>query len=63
MSYRKLIVADQSYEVFCQDINFVPCPISFSCPAKGRYRKNKSIRENWQVKMFAVAGNRLRSFY
>ena len=24
MNYRKLIVADQSYEVFCQDINFVP---------------------------------------
>ena len=56
MIYRKLIVTDQSYEVSCQDINFVPCPMRFSCPAQGRYRKNNSIRENWRVKMFAVAG-------
>ena len=31
MIYRKLIVTDQSYEVSCQDINFVPCPMRFSC--------------------------------
>ena len=56
MNYRKLIVTDQSYEVSCQDIYFVPCPMRLSCPAQGRYRENKSIRENWRVKMFAVAG-------
>ena len=56
MIYWKLIVTDQSYEVSCQDINFVPCPMRFSCHAQGRYRKNKSIRENSRVKMFAVAG-------
>ena len=39
----------------CQDINFVPCPMKFSFPAQGRYRENKSIRENWRVKMFKVA--------
>ena len=56
MIYQKLIVTDQSYEVPFQDINFVPCPTRFSCPAQGWYKENKSIRENWQVKMFAVAG-------
>ena len=40
----------------CQDLNFVPCPMRFSCPTQGCYRENKPIRENWQVKMFAVAG-------
>ena len=30
MTYRKLIVTAQSYEVSCQDINFVPCPMRFS---------------------------------
>ena len=30
MIYWKLIVADQSYEVSYQDINFVLCPIMFS---------------------------------
>ena len=34
MNYQKLIITDQSYEVSCQDINFVPCPIRFSCPAE-----------------------------
>ena len=33
-----------------EDINFVPCPMRFSCPAQGSYR------ENWLVKMFAVVG-------
>ena len=56
MIYWNLIVTDQSYEVSCQDINFVPCPMRFSWPAQGLYRENKSIRGNWQVKMFAVAG-------
>ena len=26
MIYVKLIVTDQSHEMSCQDINFVPCP-------------------------------------
>ena len=52
MVYQKLIITDQSYEVSCQDINFDPCPMRFSCPCI----ENKSIRENWRVKMFAVAG-------
>ena len=26
---------DQSYEVSCQDINFVPCPMRFSCLTQG----------------------------
>ena len=56
MIYWKLIVTDQSYEVSWQDINLVPCPMRFSCPTQGWYRRNKSIRENWRVKMFAVAG-------
>ena len=56
MIYQKLIMTDQSYEVSCQDINFVPCPMRFSCPAQGWYRENKSIRENRRVKMFVVAG-------
>ena len=56
MIYWKLIVTDQSYEVSCQDINFVPCPMRFSCPTQGSCRENKSITENWRVKMFAVAG-------
>ena len=33
MIYQKLIITDQSYEVSCQGINFVPCPMRFSCPA------------------------------
>ena len=56
MIYRKLIVVDQSYEVSFQDINFVPCPMRFSCPAQGWYGKMKSIGENWRVKMLARAG-------
>ena len=56
MIYRKLIVIDQNYEVSCPDINFVPCPMRLNCSAQGLYRANKSIRENWRVKMFAVAG-------
>ena len=56
MIYRKLIITDQSYEVSCRAINFVPRPMRFSCPAQDRYRETKSIRENWRVKMFAVAG-------
>ena len=56
MTYWKLIVTDQSYEVSCLDLKFFPGPMRFSCPTQGWYRKNKSIRENWQVKMFAVAG-------
>ena len=56
MIYWKLTVTDQSYEVFCTDINFVPRPMRFSCPTQGLYRENKYIRENWRVKMFAVAG-------
>ena len=56
MIYWKLKVTDQSYEVSFQHINFVPCPMRFSCPAQGWYRENKSIGENWRVKMFAVAG-------
>ena len=51
-----LTVTYQNYEVSCQDKNFVPCPKRFSCPALGRYRDNKSVRENQQVKMFAVVG-------
>ena len=54
--YRKLIVTDQSNEVSCLDKNFVPCPMRFSCPAQGRYRENKYVRENRRVKMFAVGG-------
>ena len=38
-----------------QDINFVPCPMRFSCPPQDWYRENKSLRENLQVKMFAMA--------
>ena len=38
MIYQKLKITnqsyDQSYEVSCQDINFVPCPMRFSCPAE-----------------------------
>ena len=34
MIYWKLIVTDQSYEVSCTDINFVPCPMRFSCPTQ-----------------------------
>ena len=34
MVYWKLIVTDQSYEVSCQDINFVPCPMRFSWPTQ-----------------------------
>ena len=34
MIYQKLIITDQSYEVSCQDINFVPYPMRFSCPAE-----------------------------
>ena len=34
MIYWKLIVTDQSYEVSCQDINFVPCPIRLSWPTQ-----------------------------
>ena len=34
MIYQKLIITDQSYEVSCQDTNFVPCPMRFSCPAE-----------------------------
>ena len=34
MIYHKLIINDQSYEVSCQDTNFVPCPMRFSCPAE-----------------------------
>ena len=56
MIYRRLIVTDQSYEESCQDINFVLCHMRFSRPARDWYRKNKSIRENLRVKMFAVAG-------
>ena len=40
MFYRKLIVTDQSYEVSCQDIDFVPCPMKFSCPAQASIREN-----------------------
>ena len=54
--YRKLIVIDQSYEVSCHDKNFVPCPLRFSCPAQGRYRENKYVRENRRVKMFQWDG-------
>ena len=56
MIYRKLIVPGQSYEVSCQDINFVPCLMRFHCSLRVDTEKNKSIRENWRVKMFAVAG-------
>ena len=35
MIYLKLIVTDQSYEVSCQAINFVPCPMRLSYPAQG----------------------------
>ena len=34
MISQKLIITDQSYEVSCQDINFVPCSMRFSCPAE-----------------------------
>ena len=34
MIYQKLIITDQSCEVSCQDINFVPCPVRFSYPAE-----------------------------
>ena len=45
MIYRKLIVTDQSYEVSCQDANFVPCPMRFSFPAQGRYRENNLLEK------------------
>ena len=51
MINQKLIITDQSYEVSCQDMNFVPCPMRLSCPAE----KINLLRENWRVKMFAVA--------
>ena len=34
MIYKKLIITDQSYEVSCQDIYFVPCPVRLSYPAE-----------------------------
>ena len=34
MIYQTLIRTDQSYEVSCQDINFVPCPMRFNCSAE-----------------------------
>ena len=34
MINQKLIITDQSYELSCKDINFVPCPMRFSCPAE-----------------------------
>ena len=34
MIYQKLIITDESYEISCRDINFVPWPIRFSCPAE-----------------------------
>ena len=34
MIYQKLIITDRSYEVSCQDINFVSCPMRFSCLAE-----------------------------
>ena len=55
--------AYQSYEVSCYDKNFVPCSLRFSCPAQGRYRENKYVRENRRVKMFAVGwGDIMQSF-
>ena len=42
MIYQKLIIADQSYEVSCQDINFVSMSHEIELPC----RENKSIREN-----------------
>ena len=55
--------AYQSYEVSCHDKNFVPCPLRFSCPAQGRYRENKYVRENRRVKMLAVGwGDIMQSF-
>ena len=35
--------------------NFVLCPIRYSCPAQ-KLQKNKSLRENRRLKMFAEAG-------
>ena len=52
MIYQKLIITDQSYEVSCQDISFVPCPMRFSCPAE----KINLLAKIGVVKMFAVAG-------
>ena len=55
--------AYQSYEVSCHDKKFVPCPLRFSCPAQGRCRENKYVRENRRVKMFAVGwGDIMQSF-
>ena len=47
MICQKLIITDQIYEVSCQDIHFVPCPMIFSCPVE---------KKNLLEKMFAVAG-------
>ena len=56
MIYRKLIVTYQNYEVSCQDLNFVPCPMRLAVLLRVDTEKNRSIRENWRVKMFIVAG-------
>ena len=45
MIYQKLIVTYQSYEVSCQDINFVPCPMRFSCPAQGQDTEKINLLE------------------
>ena len=61
MIYQKLIITDQSYEVSCQDINFVPCPMRFSCPAEKINLLGKLASEN--VCSGGVSRSRLRCFY
>ena len=60
MIYQKLIITDQSYEVSCQGINFVSCPMRFSCPAE-KINQRKLASEN--VCSGGVSHSRLRCFY
>ena len=62
MIYSRFIVTDQSYEVSCRDKNLFYFPRGLAVLLRGD-RENKSLRENRRVKMFAVAGSRLRCFY
>ena len=60
MIYQKLIITDQSYEVSCQDINFVPYPMRFSCPAE---KINQRKLESENVCSGGVSRSRFRCFY
>ena len=45
MIHRKLIVTDQSYEMSCHEKNCVPCPMRFSCPARGDIEKVNLLKK------------------